>query len=110
MMAAGGPMGGPGGFMLPSMDDISTEQPSQNVISLPLKFLSNGRPHQIESPKKKKKPPKQENSSENKGAAVVSGGKYSFNGRPTAVFVVRSPAEGSPGPDMPEATMILPEK
>ncbi|ODM96976.1 2'-5'-oligoadenylate synthase 3 [Orchesella cincta] len=97
MMAAGGHMGGggsSGGFMFPSsMDqDLSNEQPSQNVISLPLKFLSNGRPHQIESPKKKKKPPKQENSSENKGAAVISGGKYSFNGRPTAVFVVRSPA------------------
>lgn len=110
-MAAGGPMGGSAGFMLPSMDqDMSTEQPSQNVISLPLKFLSNGRPHQIEYPRKKTKPPKQENSSENKGAAVISGGKYSFNGRPTAVFVVRSPAEGSNGQDMPEATMILPQK
>lgn len=100
--------GNSGGFLMPSMDqDMSTEQPSQNVISLPLKFLSNGRPHQIEYPKKKK-PPKHENSSENKDAAVVSGGKYSFNGRPTAVFVVRSPADGSSGPGMPE--MILPHK
>lgn len=110
-MTAGGPfLGGGGGFMLPSMDqDISNEQPTQNVISLPLKFLSNGRPHQIESPKKKK-PPKHENSSENNQAAVISGGKYSFNGRPTAVFVVRSPAEGSPDPDLSEMTMILPQK
>lgn len=109
MMAAGGHMGGgQGGFLLPNVDqDISTEQPSQNVISLPLKFLSNGRPHQIQHPKKKKPPPP-ENSSENKDAAVVSGGKYSFNGRPTAVFVVRSPAEGGSGPELPE--MILPQK
>ncbi|CAL8110825.1 unnamed protein product [Orchesella dallaii] len=112
MMAAGGMgggAGGSGGFMHSPMDqDISTEQPSQNVISLPLKFLSNGRPHQIESPKKKPKPPKQENSSENKGAAVISGGKYSFNGRPTAVFVVRSPAAGdTTGSGMSEPTMII---
>jgi hypothetical protein len=92
--------------MMPGMDsflpsgsglgqDLSSmeQQQAPSVISLPLKFLSNGRPHQIESPKKKKRPGNnKENSSESKTANLISSGKYSFNGRPTAVFVVRSPA------------------
>ncbi|CAG7832667.1 unnamed protein product [Allacma fusca] len=84
-MAMGMPgpvMGNPGnqGF------DLSAEQSQKSVIALPLKFISNGRPAIIESPKL---PPK---NLESKGSTLISGGKYSFNGRPTAVFVVRSPA------------------
>jgi hypothetical protein len=69
---------------------------SKNVISLPLKFLSNGRPSQIESPTvpTKKLPPKKQNISDSKiTTALLSGGKYSFNGRPNGVFIVRSPVQ-----------------
>jgi len=73
---------GPGQMM-----DLSSEQSQKTVISLPLKFISNGRPAIIESPTKPSKV------SESKESSLISGGKYSFNGRPTAVFVVRSPAQ-----------------
>ena len=74
----------------------SGEQSQKNVISLPLKFLSNGRPSQIDNPKKK--PPPKVNSilsDPSKTTNLISGGKYSFNGRPNGVFVVRSPS-GTP--------------
>jgi len=97
LLSLPGMMSGMDSFLPGLGQDLSSSmeqsQVPPSVISLPLKFLSNGRPHQIESPKKKKRPGNKENSSEsNKGAALISGGKYSFNGRPTAVFVVRSPA------------------
>lgn len=86
---------GMGTFMPMGQPESSAEQSSQSVISLPLKFLSNGRPHQIESNKRKKRPGigNKENSSESKKTNLISGGNYHFNGRPTAVFVVRSPAK-----------------
>ena len=75
----------------------SAENAQNNVISLPLKFISNGRPAQIQNPKKK--PPRKQNPVKphsSKTTHLISGGKYSFNGRPNGVFIVRSPIHGSP--------------
>lgn len=75
-------------------EDASYENSQNNVISLPLKFLSNGRPAQIQNPSKK--PPKRMKPVPSKTTTLISGGKYSFNGRPNGVFIVRSPIDGSP--------------
>jgi len=85
-------MGGGGIGYQQNLVGSMMEEPSKNVISLPLKFLSNGRPHQIGTSKKKKPSKDSSGSSSGETANLISGGKYSFNGRPTAVFVVRSPA------------------
>jgi hypothetical protein len=76
----------------PSSSSDEQSQSQASIFSLPLKFLSNGRPSQIDNPKKK--PPPKNNAitaDPSKTTNLISGGKYSFNGRPNGVFIVRSP-------------------
>jgi len=83
-----------------SNENAMEQHHNNNVISLPLKFLSNGRPAQIQNPKPRAPHPNSKYTSlkpePSKTTHLISSGKYSFNGRPNGVFIVRSPTAGSP--------------